>query len=524
MRTPFTLFKSLLAFAGLGLPLLTACGDPQPPVDANLLIVSVDTLRADRLGAYGNREWHESTSPRLDALAQAGVLFETAYAPRGQTHPSLSSLLTGKYPITTGLRENGYPLASHHKTFFEHLQTAGFQTGVFVANLEVTNEIEEWVARGADVASDGFGGRRAKVSQEDEARLQSVWDDRVERAAMEYLDAVDADRPFALWAHFYDVHKPYNPPKGFVQRYGMSDDLPPALVAPKPKTVPALEAHLNGITLGQQPVSAAELTRVRGLYDSTVRATDDRLGRLLEHLEAMGELESTYVVFTSDHGDELGDHNRYFYHGSSIYDGVVRVPLVIKGPDLLQAVRIPGVVRLIDVAPTILDLLGLPPDASQEGTSLAGVLRGESPEPPVSFAVIEWQDLIYAVSDGRHKFIWNPRHVHTRKPPYGGQPPNFAFRIDCIEGYDLQADPLEQLNQLAGFDLSTLAGGSGLPEAYRPLYEHLVRFLADPQHKRAMDLDVMSDAQRKRLAQLGYLHSVSARRTDSIQRETCVER
>ena len=99
---------------GVGLALAASsigCGDGVEARDVNILLVSYDTLRADRLGAYGNTEWGESTSPALDALAEKGVLFENAYAPRGQTHPSLASMLTGKYPITTGLRENGYPLA-----------------------------------------------------------------------------------------------------------------------------------------------------------------------------------------------------------------------------------------------------------------------------------------------------------------------------------------------------------------------------------------------------------------------------
>jgi arylsulfatase len=500
-----------------------SCGDAGPPRDVNFLLVSIDTLRADRLGAYGNTEWGESPSPSLDALAEAGILFETAYAPRGQTHPSLASMLTGKYPITTGLRENGFPLSREHTTLFEHLQAAGVQTGVFIANLEVRHPAEEWVARGADRSGDGFGGGRPAMTANDESRLQAQWDDRVEEGALAYLRSIDGSRPFALWAHFYDPHKPYNPPLTHVNRYGLSEQLPPVLRNPGPNSANALEQHLGAITLGMQDASEAELTRIRGLYDATVRRTDNRLANLLAELEKMGELDNTYILFTSDHGEELYDHNRYFYHGSSIYDGVLRLPLVIRGPDVLQGLRSEQLVRNIDIAPTMLDLMGLPGDPAMEGISFAPLLRGESSVAPIEFAVAEWQDLIYAVSDGRHKLIYNDQHVHTRKSPYASVP-GAAFRIDCIEAYDLEADPHEQVNLLKEFDLAALDSGRGLPQEFRPHFKALREFLSDPAHQGGLDLDSLDAQQRQRLAQIGYVSSVSANRSDSIRRAPCVDR
>jgi len=509
---------------GVGLALAASsigCGDGVEARDVNILLVSYDTLRADRLGAYGNTEWGESTSPALDALAEKGVLFENAYAPRGQTHPSLASMLTGKYPITTGLRENGYPLAREHTTLFELLQSAGVQTGVFVSNLEVGHPAEEWVARGADRAGDGISGNRPRAGTNDESRLQVQWDDRVEQDALEYLRSVDGSRPFAMWAHFYDPHKPYNPPRTHVDRFGVSEGLPPVLRSPGPRSHMDLELHIKAITLGEREASDAELTRIRGLYDATLRRTDNRLKHLLEELEKMGELDSTYVVFTSDHGEELYDHNRYFYHGASIYDGVLRLPLVISGPDVMEGIRTDQLVRNIDIAPTLLELMGLPTEPAMEGTSVAPLLRGESPDAPIEFAVAEWQDLIYAVSDGRHKLIYNEKHTHPRKSPY---PPGRGFRIDCIEAYDLQADPLEQINLLAGFDLEDLDGGRGLPEEFQPHWTALRDFLSHPDHQGGIDLDGLDDMQRRRLAQLGYVSSVSENRNDSVQLAPCVER
>ncbi len=503
-----------------------ACGEPTPPRDVNLLLVSWDTLRADRLGAYGNDEWGESPSPRVDALAASGVVFETAYAPRGQTHPSIGSLLTGKYPATTGLRENAYPMPEEHTTLFEHLDAAGYQTGVFIANFEVAHPVEGWVARGADVSADGYGGERTGVTQKNEGKLQVEWDDRVERAAAAFLRGVDTSRPFALWTHYYDIHKPYNPPAGLVDRYGTSPDVSGPLEAPGPFSAPQLELFLGSITLGRKPpASDADLVRVRGLYDATVRATDDRLTRILQQLDDMGELEDTYVVFTSDHGEELYDHNRYFYHGASVYDGVVRVPLVVAGPDVLEGLRVRSLGRTIDVTPTVLDLLGLAADPEMEGVSLAPVLRGEAAETGVDHAVVEWQDLIFAVSDGRRKLIYNERHTWPRKAPYA-YVDGVGFEIDCIEAYDLVADPFEQTNLLEGFDLAAIDGGRALPEEFRPLYRALRDFKADPRHSGEMDLDTLDEAARKRLAQLGYVGagSVSDGRSDSMFADPCVTR
>ena len=514
----FRLLQALLALA-LG------CGERA--AHFNVVIVSVDTLRADRLGSYGNDEWGTSPSPALDDLAARSVLFERAYAPRGQTHPSLASLLTGKYPATHGVRENGQKLSSEHLTLFERLKRAGFTTGVFVANLQVGHSTESWASRGADVAADGYAGRWQQESRQ-QGLYQEIWDDRIEAAGLRFLDEVDRSRPFALWMHFYDVHKPYTPPEEHLHRYGVSAGLPAPLTAPGPGSEAELERHIAEITLTRRPVSEAELRRIRGLYDGAVAATDARLGRLLDKLGALGALERSFVIFTSDHGEELYDHNRYFFHGSSIYDGVVRIPLVVWGPHLQRGLRVRAHVQNIDVAPTVLDLLGLPPDPDMEGHSLAPLLRGDSSDPPAAYAFVEWQNLISAVTDGRWKLIWNPQHVWTRKEPFAMAPPEagLGFRVECIEAYDLAADPREQENLLAGFELAGLdaSSGAGLPPHLQPLFRALQAWLRDPRHRGELDRG-FSEEEIERLARMGYVAPVdrpSGRRVDILVREPCV--
>lgn len=518
--------RTFFAIPGLlALATLVACGETSgggtgTPSDRNFVLLSIDTLRADRLGAYGNDDWAPRTpSPAMDAFAAGGVLFETTYAARGQTHPSIATLLTGKYPVTNGVGENGQSLDARHTTLFERLQSAGYQTGVFIANFEVEHPVEGWVARGADVRGDGFEGRR-NIEARMESRFQSQWDDRVEAAASRYLDEVDASRPFALWAHFYDAHKPYNPQAEDITRFGAADGVPTPLVAPGPDSGMDLERHLSLITLGQRPIPALELQRILGLYDAGVTGVDRRIARLLGRLEDMGELASTYVFITSDHGEELFDHNRYFFHGSSIYNGTVRVPLMVAGPDLPKGRRVSAHVQLLDVAPTVLDLLGLPSDPEIEGRSLVPLLRGETEEPPAPYAFMEWQDLVWAVSDGKHKLIFNPQGTRPRKAPFHMLPEGQGFQIACLEGYDLRTDPGETENLLADFPVTAVSTPEQLPEAFRGHVAALRAFMADPRHKDTRFKDLVFDAEDiDRMAQIGYVAGglENGKRRDSAQ-------
>ena len=533
-RTPPVVWASALArslaTACAAVPLVifaNSCA-PEPPRDVNLLIVSFDTLRADRLGCYGNDEWETSPSPTVDSLAAAGTVFETTYAPRGQTHPSIATMFTGKYPITHRVRENGFTLDPKHTTLMQTLQSAGYHTGVFVSNFEVAHPKEGWVARGANVAVDGFGGQRATEAR-NESRHQRTWDDRTESAALSFLDGAAGGGPFAAWVHFYDVHKPYTPPASKRDLYGLDPSLPRVLRTPPegPEDHQKLEQVLAAITLDMREATDAELRRVRGLYDAGINATDDRLARLLARLEKLGVGDDTLIVFTSDHGEELFDRNRYFFHGASIHDGTVRVPLIVKGPGVEAGARVADVTRNADIAPTVLDLLGMPADDGHEGVSLAAFTRGEPDAQAAPHAFIEWQDYVYAVTDGRHKLIFNPEHVWPRKPPYFFAPEGHGYRIDCLEGYDLIADPGERHNLLADVDINSidLRTGAGLPAGMEGLFPALNAWLRDPLHGLAFGDDTQTDSDLARLQQLGYVGGGAlGERKDSARQDPCIVR
>lgn len=514
---PARTWAALLALAGCGggEPGAPAAPDaPGPPAGPpSLLLVTFDTLRADHLGAYGWDRWGESPSPTVDALAAQGVLFESCWAPRGQTRPSLAAMLSGKYPITTGLRENRLFLLEEHRTFFELLAAAGWETGIFLANFDTARQGGSWAFRGAGTAVSGkLPGEEGPAS-----RLEKLWDDRVEAAALDWLGRLPEGRPFAAWVHFFDIHDPYNPPPGF-DLYGHAEGLPAPLVAPGPEDGDALNGWLAQVTLGRHELTPAERDRVLGLYDGTVRATDARLERLLAALDGSGRRGETYVIFSSDHGEELADRHGYFYHDSSLWPGTLRIPLVVAGPGLPRGARVPQQVQNLDLAATVLELCGLPVPADMEARSLAGLLRGTSREPTRPFAFLEFQDIAYAVVGEGHEYLHNPRHAQPRKVPYfrSGR----ALPMGCFEGYDLRADPLAQRDLLAGLDPALLVRDDGLPPALRPLRQALFRWLAEPQHERQMSWPGLGPEALPDLLALGYVGG-GADREDVLFLEDC---
>jgi arylsulfatase A-like enzyme len=508
--------------AALALLAAAACGPddaaaPEAPSrPRNVLLVSFDTLRADRLGCYGGTSWGQSVSPAVDALAAQGVLFESCWAPRGQTRPSLASMISGKYPITTGLRENRLSLLEEHKTIFELLSAAGWDTGIFLANFDTDRLGGAWAFRGAQTAVSGKLDNEKGPS----SRLEHEWDVRTEEAALRWLGERDPSRPFAGWVHFFDIHDPYNPPEGF-DLYGKSEGLPEVLRAPGPETGDRLTPWLADVTLGRHELSAAERQRLLGLYDGGLAATDARLARLLAVLDERGLADETLVLFTSDHGEELADRHDYFFHDASVYPGTLRIPLIVRGPGLPQAARVAAQVQNLDVAATVLDLCGLPVPADMESRSMAGLLRGTSTEPTRPVAFLEFQDILYAaVGDGR-LYVHNPRHAQLRKTPYFGT--DKAFPIRCFEAYDLRTDPLAQHDLLAGLDPATLGGNDGLPPEFRPLRAALLRWLNEPQHERQMTWPGLGPEALPDLLQLGYVGG-GADRKDVQFLEDCARR
>lgn len=347
------------------------------PPPLGLVVITLDTTRADRLSPYGDMD---ISLPSIERLAREGVVFDDATTSVPLTLPSHTSLFTGLLPPDHGVRDNADPpLADSKTTLAETLRAKGFHTGAFVGS--VVLDPDRGLKQGFEVyhgvetgPPSGPQGRRR--------RGDAVVDD-----AIKWLDTV-GDAPFFLWAHLYDAHRPYAPPEPYASTYG------------------------------------------HDLYLGEIAFDDAQVGRLLTALERRHVLDRTVVVVAGDHGESLGEHGERD-HGVFVYENVLRVPLIIRAPSI-RATRVGSAVRLIDVMPTVLDLLQIsaPPT---DGASMVDLMTGRRSDVkrqiyaeslyPERFG---WSGL-RALRDGQYKFIDAPRP----------------------ELYDLAADPFEETNLYA---------------------------------------------------------------------------
>ena len=302
------------------------------PESPHIVLITVDTLRADRLGAYGSRS---TRTPHIDALAREGVLFERAMAPIPVTKPSHFSMFTSLYPRDHGVMNNRMRLPEELPTLAGVLGEAGYDTAAFTATALLDRE-------------SGAGRGFAEFFS---PRQHSRDADRVVPLADGWLRQRSSERPFFLWVHLFDPHMPYEPPPAF--RPESSPELERRLPVADWEPIAEL-ARENG---GDLPQGALE--RLMGLYDGEVEHVDRWIGTLREALEDRDWLDRTVVVFTADHG-ECFENGVFFYHSNCLYEPAVRVPLILRHPgDLPAGERRPDVVESLDLAPTLLALAGL---------------------------------------------------------------------------------------------------------------------------------------------------------------------
>ena len=380
----------------------------------NVVLLSVDTLRADRLGAYGYTA--RRNSPAMDSQLASGVLFEGAMAQRAATWPSLASLLTGLYPSAHGVAENGYGFPADLPTLPKLLRGAGYRTGAFLSNMCNANH------RGWDTFS-CTGGQDGKTV----------------RRAVEWTGAQSGDRPFFLWVHLFGAHGPYYNGGDLAAR-----ELDPGYSGPlAPK-----RWALDRVMLEKLPLNARDLRHLDALYDAAVMGSDRLAGGLLDGLRKLGRLDKTVVVLTADHGEELYAHNGYLFHSCSVYQTALHVPLGISAPGLLPAgARVPQTVELIDVMPTLLALLGQPAPPEQHGRSLVPYLERPGGGGAGKAAFSEYgESTVHTVLQGSWKLVHNPDGYDPVCIP---EAPPHHYPIAREELYDLAQDPREQVNLAA---------------------------------------------------------------------------
>jgi arylsulfatase A-like enzyme len=321
------------------------CGqDPSPP---NVIILAVDTLRPDHLGCYG---YSRDTSPNVDRLAKDGILFESVISQCPWTLPSFATLFTSLYPAQHGAGINMNSLRASFPTLAEVLAENGYATGAVLSSRVLSPDFG--VARGF---------QHYDVKETDEERNAG----RVTDLSLGWIDT-NPDKPFFLFAHYFDPHQTFSPPAPFDTLFdpgydgplGMSFDLKVLM-----RRGGTLSENLSRLT-------DADWHYMKALYDGEIAFTDREIGRLLLELERRGLRENTLFVFLSDHGEEFYEH-KGLGHGHTLHAEVIRVPLIITMPAVLpKGLRVDEQVRLVDVMPTILDIVGAGPCRTAEGVSL----------------------------------------------------------------------------------------------------------------------------------------------------------
>jgi arylsulfatase len=345
------LARAALLLLGAG-PLVFACADPAPTL---LLLISVDTLRADHLGSYGGPS---DRTPRLDALAAQSLRFEAAYASAPFTLPSLAALHTGLPPQQLGIHANESVLPGDVATLAGELHGHGFHTAAVVSNFVL--RAASGLASGFAVYDDAFPEREAVRAVPE--RMATATTD----AALAQLGTcLRAPRCF-LWVHYQDPHGPYTPPPELRAR-----ELERA--APDGGRELEVDADHRGLArlpLYQYLAPRRDVAFYRAGYAGEVRFADGEIGRLLAALEASGRGGEAVVVFAADHGESLGEQEQWFAHGEHLHDAQVRVPLLLRAPGVAPGVRA-DVVGLVDLRPTLLKLL-IGARASGPGRDLLG--------------------------------------------------------------------------------------------------------------------------------------------------------
>lgn len=491
------------AVAGAALALASALGvwvhtgaDPLPaptrPLPAgapNVLVVTLDTARADRFGAYGNPTVRTAA---FDGLAAEGALFTAASAVAPVTGPSHASMFSGRGPWDHGVLLNGVPVPDDHPLLAELLQQHGWATAAFVSAYVLDGD--NGFARGFGVYDDAFGwlpgsesllparlAAMARRHADPNEVLERRGADTVDRA-LAWLGAQRGGAWF-LWVHLFDPHGPYTPPPPFDTLYYQGDPHDPANTSMKDvkNVAPYLEKILAGVT---------DLAHVLAQYDGEISYTDAQLARLLAAIDA----KNTLVVVLADHGESLGEHDVWFNHGDDIHETSVHVPFAIRWPGRVPVTRVTSPVEGTDLAPTILDLVGVEVPAAMTGKSAVPAMEGRAGRSIAHAMCFDRPANQAARAAGK---ITGPKYRIA-----GLRGPLSRYVQREVDGtatyYDLSADP-RGVTDVSG-TLTGTAAGADLLNLLRGQADALLS--ADATERSAVEV---SPEERARLEALGYL-------------------
>jgi arylsulfatase A-like enzyme/Tfp pilus assembly protein PilF len=392
---------SIAATAAL---LLAAAPRAQQDQRPNVLLVTLDTVRADRIGAYG---YKPAATPNLDRIAREGVRFADATTQAPLTAPAHAALLTGLYPTRLGVKDNASsPLPDSAQTLAESLEESGYRTGAFIGAFILDRPYG--FAQGFDHFDGTFEGFRPELKQQ----AQRIAEDVVS-PAVAWIKAAPAGAPFFAWIHLYDAHLPYSAPAPYRAKF-----------AARP-------------------------------YDGEIAYVDAQVGRLLAALSATGALDRTIVMAVGDHGESLGEHGEED-HGMFLYESVLRIPWLVRLPKAERAGIVVGEqVRAIDVTPTILELAGVQAKTNVDGVSVARVIRGQARrDPPPSYADAHFPQLHFGWSMLRSWRVGEWKYIDAPKPEL------YDLRTDRAEARNVLSERSNVAARMGG-ELESLWRGFG---------------------------------------------------------------
>lgn len=419
----------------------------------NVLVICVDSLRADHLGCYG---YKRDTSPCIDTVANDGVLFTNAISQAPWTKPSVASLFTSMYMsvhnVLYGFRDTkNYAISCRMSndivTLAEILKIHGYATAAFGQKLHLRKEFG--FKQGFDLLKMGLG-RSSRINNNVISWLQKRRPDK-----------------FFLYIHYDDAHFPYTPQDNF-KMYDVYKS-----------NANVTGANFKSIRSGEIKLSGEDINHIVASYDGEIKCVDEKIGLLLKQLDGIGYGNNTLVVILADHGDEFMEHGGVA-HGHTLFDELIRVPLIMKGPSIPKKLQISGLAQSIDVTPTILDILDLQPDKEMEGRSLMPlILRGE-----------DVHDAVYSERKNYNgEFL---RAIRTKKWKLIR---DFDTKQDLL--FDLEKDPGEITNVRDRFPKVTADLGSRLSG-------WLDREHARASETRFEDAVRIDEATKERLKSLGY--------------------
>jgi arylsulfatase A-like enzyme len=371
----------------------------------NLILISIDTLRADHLGCYG---YGRPTSPALDKLASEGVLFQNVTASSPWTLPSHGSMLTGYYPGRLGLNSYESMLPSDVTTLASILSEQGFATSAIVSCFFTRQKY------GFDKGFNNF------VFLGEDVKKKEAASSIIELATQWIKD--HCNKQFILFLHFFDVHSDYSPMEKYKKQF----------VGPYKGRANGSTGFLYKVRTGEISLNENDVQHIIDLYDAEIKQLDDRLKGLFDFLRKQGILENSYIIVTSDHGEEFLDHGGTM-HGRTHYQELLHVPLIIYGPKIPRAIKINTVISLVDIMPTALNLLGISIPAGLDGISLCPLWKMPDTEPAERF--------IFSEADHG-----NEQDNIKRAVRYGDYKLHYDLLSKTYELYNIATDPSERNN------------------------------------------------------------------------------